>query len=507
MIKVNNKPLGLALVSFTLLSLLFSGLIYLSYNNYQNRQKQSAERKLKRITQQLTSNLESKIQIVNLLAGYASYNGKIDSVEFVNIARHVFKENKDNIKCLQWAPDAVISNIYPLEGNEAALGLHLLEYKTTKTDTRNSLDSRKGHLNGPIPLVQGGLGLVYRVPVFSVQNTRKNAESPFLGFAAIVLNLDDFLRESGLSDIEQKNIGIKFIHDVKEKQFFKDDVFFGDSQIFKEDHATETLSLFSEKWELGVKIDYSLLPTPIWFFMFFGAIALSALIAYLLYRNSTQLRLILQKNKQLSIKNIQIEKQVKEKSLLMDEIHHRVKNNFQLVSSLARLQSYELEDPKSIEALQEFSNRVSALALSHEQLIYSDGEKNQVNMRSYITTLIDNLTSRNELKNIKLDLSVSNKQLPLKEMILLGIIINELITNSLKYAFQKTDHGLIRITLHKNESVELSYLDNGIGFNSGILEKEQESFGIELIKNISEQLDGKLSVQQANGLQGFKLVF
>lgn len=497
-----------ASISFVLILTVLSFFIYFSNKYYHTNQTHLAERKLNRVSFLLSNNLDSKKTIVNVLSGFVSYKGSIDSSEFSNLAKHIFKESNANIYCIQWAPNAVIKYVYPLEGNEKAIGLKLLEYQTTKDDTQNSIITRKPHLNGPIPLIQGDVGIVYRVPVFGLKSDNTSKKSDFIGFAAVVLKLDDFLKECGLFEVDKKSVAIKFEPAAKEKKFFKNEVFYGKKELFQNENLSKTLSVTNGKWIIGVKVENFFFTPRILFLTLMVRFIVSFVIAYLIYKNLKNQSLIRLKNAELTQKNSEIEKQIKEKMLLMNEIHHRVKNNFQLVSSLARLQSYELNDPKSIEAFQEFSNRVSTIALTHEQLLYKSENNNLIEIKGYVSTLIKNLTNKNDLKNIKFELKLSQKKLALKELILLGIIVNELISNSFKYAFKEQQEGEINLKIKKVEDgFELIYLDNGIGFDENILEKESESFGIDLIKSISEQLDGKLKVIVENGFHGFHLNF
>lgn len=497
-----------ASISFVLILTVLSFFIYFANKYYHSNQIHLAERKLNSVSFLISNNLDSKKTITNVLNGFASYKGSIDSAEFSNLAKHIFKESGGGILCIQWAPDAVIKYIYPIQGNEKAIGLKLLEYEKTKDDTRNSIKTRKPHLNGPIPLIQGGVGIVYRVPVFALRNVDNSNKSDFIGFAAVVLKLDDFLKACGLFESDKNSVAIKFEPAAKEKKFFKNEVFFGKKEVFLNENFSKTLSVTNGKWIIGVKVENFIFTPRILFFLFLVRFIVSFSIAYLIYKNLKNQSLIRLKNEELTQKNIQIEKEIKEKMLLMNEIHHRVKNNFQLVSSLARLQSYELNDPKSIEAFQEFSNRVSTIALTHEQLLYKSESTNLIEIKSYVTTLIKNLTTKNDLKNIEFKLKLSEKKLALKELILLGIIINELISNSFKYAFKEQGNGEINLKIKKaGTGFELIYLDNGIGFDENILEKDSESFGIDLIKSISEQLDGELKIVIENGFHGFQLNF
>ncbi|MCE3295966.1 MAG: hypothetical protein K0R65_1680 [Crocinitomicaceae bacterium] len=507
MAKLIIRPFPIAILSFVILLMTSSSLIFLAYHTNTINQEKIAEERLNSVTQLIAANLESKKQLANVLAGFVSYKGSIDSVEFDNFARHLINREESLILSLQWAPKGVITYLYPLESNREAKGLKLMEYKTTRDDTRRSLLSRKPHVNGPIPLVQGGTGIVYRVPVFSIDSLDRKGKDAFLGFVAVVVRLNEFLQESGIDKTDTNLIAFKFASDAKERKYFNDEIFFGNKDLFKQTVLQDTLHVSSDKWIVATRV------LNLWsqgsFLLFLGiAFLLCLLSAYFVYNYVGNILLLKHKNRLLIGKNVEIGKQVKEKMLLINEIHHRVKNNFQLVSSLARLQSYELKDPESVEALQEFSNRVSSLALTHEQLLKKGGQKNETSIREYISSLCDNLLDKTDSPKISIEQDVEELELPIKEVILIGIIINELITNSVKYAFTGQDNGRIYISFHKKDGVlEFNYSDNGVGMEKNVLENQRESFGIDLIKSITEQLEGKISYYVEGDRSGFRILF
>ena len=393
MAKLIIRPFPIAFLSFVVLLMTSSSLIYLAHHSNAINQEKIADSRLNSITQLIAANLESKKQLANVLAGFVSYKGTIDSVEFENFAKHLINQQDSKILSLQWAPKGVINYLYPLENNREAKGLKLLEYKTTRDDTRRSLVTRKPHVNGPIPLVQGGTGVVYRVPVFSIDSVDAEGKDAFLGFAAVVMRLNEFLAESGIKPSDTSLLAFKFASDAKEKRFFDDHIFFGNPELFKESVRQDTIYVSSGKWIVATKVQ-NLWGKGSLALLLILAFLISLVVSYFVYNYVGNILLLKHKNRLLLDKNYEIGKQVKEKMLLINEIHHRVKNNFQLVSSLARLQSYELKDPESVEALQEFSNRVSSLALTHEQMLKTGGQKNETSIMEYIGSLSDNLLDK-----------------------------------------------------------------------------------------------------------------
>lgn len=200
-------------------------------------------------------------------------------------------------------------------------------------------------------------------------------------------------------------------------------------------------------------------------------------------------------------KNIVIQKQADELEVLMKEIHHRVKNNMQIVSSLLDLQSNSMQDSQAAEAVKEGKNRVQSMAIIHQQL-YQDGNVRGIKMNDYINLLTQNIFSSYNINPEKVSLTtdIQNLNLDVDTVIPLGLIINELVSNSLKYAFENTGKGLISISLKEKENcLELLVKDNGKGFPNGLSVNKTRSFGLQLIKAFSQKLKAHLDFYNDNG--------
>ncbi len=196
--------------------------------------------------------------------------------------------------------------------------------------------------------------------------------------------------------------------------------------------------------------------------------------------------------------NTELQKQFDEKSIMLKEIHHRVKNNLQVITSLLRLQQYKIEDPKAQKPFQESINRISAMALIHEQMYQGDKVKG-VSIESYIKELAQNLISNYSYsKTIDLKVSSTIKTIDLSIIVPLSLILNELISNSLKHAFKKNENNRIEISISSsvnNSKMNLIYHDNG----TWEAYAKPESFGLELIETFTEQLDGSYILNTDNG--------
>jgi two-component sensor histidine kinase len=202
-------------------------------------------------------------------------------------------------------------------------------------------------------------------------------------------------------------------------------------------------------------------------------------------------------NQELDEKNKVIQNALSEKEVLLKEIHHRVKNNLQIISSLLNLQSRHLEDKGAKDALQEGKSRVQSMGLIHQNL-YQENNLSSVNMKNYIPNLCESLLSTYQVDNdqVELILDIESLQLDVSTVIPIGLVLNELLTNALKYAFPNNAKGNIEIVFkHLEGQYILKVSDNGIGFN----EHTNEGFGTRLINTFSRKLDAKVKVENYNG--------
>lgn len=205
----------------------------------------------------------------------------------------------------------------------------------------------------------------------------------------------------------------------------------------------------------------------------------------------------------------QMNHSLKEKVILLREIHHRVKNNLQVISSLLNLQSSYIEDKKSLEIFRESQNRVRTMALIHEKL-YRSKTLNRIEFDEYINSLAKDLFISYNIKPDRISLisDVSESYLEIDSGILCGLIINELVSNSLKHGFPNGGMGKVFISLHLNPDNKyiLSVKDNGIGFPKNIDFKNTESLGLQLVTSLTDQLNGIIELKQ-NGFTEFEIIF
>ena len=205
-----------------------------------------------------------------------------------------------------------------------------------------------------------------------------------------------------------------------------------------------------------------------------------------------------QLNNELEHKNNLLDKKNAENELLLKEIHHRVKNNLVVISSLLELQSEQIDDPKTKEAIKDGQNRVNSIGIVHRKL-YQYKNVGFIDMQEYVMSLSESILAGFSTEGqVQLELKVEKFDLEIDTAIPIGLIINELLTNALKYAFEKGEKGTIIIKLAKqnNSLLHLEVTDNGIGKSNSI---QGTGFGGQLIALLTTQLNGTMKEIIQNG--------
>lgn len=207
----------------------------------------------------------------------------------------------------------------------------------------------------------------------------------------------------------------------------------------------------------------------------------------------------------------EIQKRIEEKETLLKEVHHRVKNNLQTVSSLLSLQSRSVNDKKISNIIKSSQNRVVSMAMVHEMLYKREDALSKIEIKPYITELCDYLLRSvgGNTANIKLHLDVTEGQLSIDTVIPLGLIINEVLTNALKYGFEEEQEGEIYLSLHKQglARYELCVGDNGTGYPEIIDPKNVPSLGLKLIYNLARQLKGTVTRDMEKKGTHYRIIF
>ena len=242
-----------------------------------------------------------------------------------------------------------------------------------------------------------------------------------------------------------------------------------------------------------------------------GLLVSTLVISLILYRNNRQKQkanaLLQEQKTEINTQNITLENTLSqltaknaENELLLKEIHHRVKNNLEVVSSLLALQSAKMDDPNMQEAMLASQNRVQSMGILHQKL-YQSEHLAFIEMKNYFKNLCENiLDSYNETDRIKVNIDMKEIDLDIDTAVPLGLIVNELLTNSLKYAFPTGKKGIIKLSLESlaDGNLNLKVSDNGVGKTLNSIPKGT-GFGTQLVDLLTRQIDGKLVQEIHNG--------
>jgi two-component sensor histidine kinase len=255
------------------------------------------------------------------------------------------------------------------------------------------------------------------------------------------------------------------------------------------------------KFELGKKqeeIDnlnkITELQKRIAFVLLISIFAVSILL-FILYRSNKKIK---KTNEIISKQKVLVEQRENEKSLLLRELNHRVKNNLQMVASLLNLNARQLKGHPAAEALLASKLRVEALTLIHQKL-YRDDVDTKVDIRDYIEELSRNLV-QNFGQEFELQLHLQSILINIDRAVPLGLIINELVTNSLKYGKNGNTHPMLKITSACHpESISITIHDNGSGLPQDINLETATSFGLKLVNSLAKQLNGELNCDSDSG--------
>lgn len=208
-------------------------------------------------------------------------------------------------------------------------------------------------------------------------------------------------------------------------------------------------------------------------------------------------RLLEAKNEEIEAQREALERSLAEKKVLLREVHHRVKNNLQVISSLLNLQADAIDDPSALAALRDTQSRVQAMALIHRKL-HRKEDLPRIDMQTYIEGLSDFLLRafNGKAKAVDCNVCVPNLHLNADTAIPLGLILNELLSNALEHAFPNGTEGTIRVTMQEYapNRYELEVTDDGRGFSTSPLTPSSSGLGFQLVKKLTRQLEGALQV-------------
>lgn len=363
----------------------------------------------------------------------------------------------------------------------------------------------------PINLREGWAAFPFN---FSARN--KNGE--ILGYIAPVLNVKyllDYPYRGGYDSLfvhrfavgGKVNLTREAVYDgttIYNKN--NDDQYYKNFNISEEDFVYTDINFYGLNLKVGSAYKHSphiVSNIAIITYLWFGLLCAFCILTLNQFRRNTRLNLQLKEvNKAIALKNQQMEGNLYKIQTLIKEIHHRVKNNMQIISSLLNLQSNEeQQDEKVIKALDKSKARIQSIALVHHKL-YGAQDLVHINVLEYIEQLVDSVENTLNRAVIKPNKTISvppDLFFNMDTMVPLGLVLNELVTNSYKYAFKETETNSIFITLTQMENdYLLTYADSGPGIPDHIDLRNSGTLGLELIHILTEQIGGKVEYEKAN---------
>ncbi len=270
--------------------------------------------------------------------------------------------------------------------------------------------------------------------------------------------------------------------------------------------------VWNEEAAESCKITILPIPTPFWATWWFVLLMIVIFGIGLYYITVLRNRIVYRQKEvleeEIRIRTLVISKQNEEKSLMLKEIHHRVKNNLQIISSLLNLHAETISDQRVLSLFEDLRHRVNSMALIHQKM-YQSKNLVSIDMAGYIDDLIHSLIDAYHSDTIiRIKADVSEIEFNMDTIVPLGLILSEIISNSLKYAFDGLDDGEIAVSMKKigPNLFALDVSDNGNGLPKGVNFEKTESLGMLLIRMLSEQINGEVTVRSDGGTK-YRLVF
>ena len=323
----------------------------------------------------------------------------------------------------------------------------------------------------------------------------------FIGSLSVVSYYINDLRYSSLKIASSSALG-----DIKFRLAVTKDwsVFSNIAEKVFESISNEERVEIRNKW-IKIRYNHGIDEREVWTYIIYGIIAFLLLTLFFYLWNTTLRKEIEQREiveNKLRVTLELLHNKNKEKDILLKEVHHRVKNNLQMIHSLFNMQSRQVNNEYTREILSQGKSRIKAISLVH-QLLYKSDNFDDINIQDYINSLKENVTNiyKNSEKSIEINADANGVNLNIDKAIPLGLILNELLVNSYKYAFEGKTMGNIVIEIKKTESkYNFSYKDDGVGLDLDNL-KTSDSLGMRLITRLSDQLGARPIFKSENGLE------
>lgn len=325
----------------------------------------------------------------------------------------------------------------------------------------------------------------------------KQLEPERLGISKVLYETYKYLNnsEKALEYIEiYSGLNETIMNEDKIKEFTQLDMSFK----FRQEQISDSLRQLHKNLEVQLQHEKEIQTQKRTKLVLYFTVLLIAIIAVFIFiyaRRNHKLAIVLNE------KNDFISVALDEKVLLLEEVHHRVKNNFQLVSSLLDLQSREIVDKKALVTISEGQSRVKAMAMIHQKL-YENEDLKSINFGEYCEQLVKQLQNISPNgRNVIVKMNIGNIFFDIDTAIPIGLILNELVTNSFKYAFNTVENGVLSIDLQAEPEKEymLIIADNGPGLPADLDIKSAKSLGLRLARRLAKQLQGTFNYNFQNG--------
>lgn len=421
------------------------------------------------------------------------YEATIQSEGFKNFSiTQADSSNKKLVTAQQKSSYFPIHYIVPTQLNELALGMDLSSNKARLTCIENSIRNQTISVSPPIKLINNTNGSISFLILQTVQKRRKT-KGVILG----VYNMDDFI-----NTVLQKELELLTIRIYDKTANYRSMYSNSKGRPLAPSASTAAniltnhfeINMGDRIWAIYYAPNEQMAAYPhlaISYACLFFGLLITFLVIMMVY-TSTNAKIQLEhkvnaRTKELNIAN-------KQQAVLLKEIHHRVKNNLQVITSLLSLQSSNIEDSKTREIFSVSQYRINAMAMLHEEL-YQSVDLSRIGYGQYLEKLVQHLLV--SIKGVKNNIDVSidvpeNLRLNIDTAIPLGLLINEIITNSLKYGFPNQSQGNIYIHIEQKTRPHLQVQigDTGQGFPDSINYRTSKSLGLKLIRQLTRQLKG-----------------
>lgn len=491
-------PIAVAIAS----ALFVYWLLGIYGNSEIRRQKRENQELLHRELDQNRSAIEQIIagqkNVARSLAGYVEFNPLINQVIFSKWAQQIFIKSNTHSLTFQITQNDFLDFNYP---KNSANTIHLKLKIPSFKDVNVKLDSvNKVVTFFDATLLNGKPAIIYQNFIYTKDSTTNTYK--YWGNAVIVDDLTELVQQVPFESNNRRKFNVSI-----ENKSGKTLIQVGDT--IEEDILAVTeffnLQMVKVKLRLGKKeLFTSLLNKANRLQTLF--IVISILIAFLNAFIIANMFSIKRSNKILAFKNTQIRAQLSEKVLLIKELHHRIKNHFQLISSLNRTLSTKLQNSSTEDVIEDINGRIELMAKAYDKIGGSNYLKNF--MPEYIPSIVNSLIVGAQPK-ISVIYNISPSEINIKRTVYLGILLNELVVNSLKHGFKlgnKSRNITINFT-EVNSSFILTYLTNGEALPTNIFDLHKSSTGVQILSLFTEQLEGNIKQIKLDTDSGYEIQF